>query len=126
RVARQSGGKTLLASYDSNTDTTTAKLPKPACLSGTRDASASHLTWKVPDNGGAAITKYEIWRANSSGSEIKLFTTLNADPHYTDLNPPSDPHLYYYVKAINAVGTGIQSNEIDLIVQNLPTHCKLP
>src|SRR5207248_7710607 len=43
RVARQSGGKTLLASYDTNTDTTTAKIPKPACLSGTRDPLASHL-----------------------------------------------------------------------------------
>src|SRR4029077_14523061 len=48
------------------------------------------------------------------------------DPHYTDLNPPSVPHLYYYVKAINSVGTGTQSNEIDLIVQNPPTHCALP
>lgn len=126
RVARQSGGKTLLASYDPNTDTTTARLPKPACLSGLRDPSASHLTWKVPDNGGSDIVKYEIWRGNAAGAESKLFTTVNADPHYTDLNPPSDPHLYYYVKAINAVGTGSQSNEIDLVVQNPPTHCKLP
>src|ERR1051326_635391 len=34
RVARQSGGKTLFASYDNNTDTTVANAPKPACLSG--------------------------------------------------------------------------------------------
>ena len=115
RVARQSGGKTLLASYDANTDTTTAKAPKPACLSGTRDPLASHLTWKIPDNGGADITKYEIWRGTGSGAETKLFTTLNADAHYTDVNPPSSQHLYYYVKAINSVGTGTQSNEIDLV-----------
>ena len=115
RVARQSGGKTLLASYDANTDTTTAKVAKPACLSGTRDPLASHLTWKVPDNGGADITSYEIWRGTAPGNEVKLFTTLNADPHYADINPPSSQHLYYYVKAINSVGTGTQSNEIDLV-----------
>ena len=118
RVARQSGGKTLFNSYDANTDTTTAKVPKPACLSGTRDSKASHLSWKVPDNGGADITSYEIWRGTASGNETKLFTTLNADPKYTDLNPPKNTHLFYYVKAINSAGTGTQSNEIDLVVVN--------
>src|SRR5207237_6239997 len=84
--------------------------------SGTRDPLASHLSWKVPDNGGADIIKYEIWRGTASGNETKLFTTLNPDPKYTDLNPPSSAHLFYYVKAINSVGTGTQSNEIDLTV----------
>jgi hypothetical protein len=115
RVARQSGGKSLFESNDANTDTTVARLPKPACLSGTRDPLASHLTWKVPDNGGADIARYEIWRGTAPGNESKLFTTLNPDPHYSDTNPPSSTHLYYYVKAINSVGTGTQSNEIDLV-----------
>jgi hypothetical protein len=116
RVARQSGGKTLKASNDTNTDTTAAKVPKPACLSGFRDPLASHLTWKVPDNGGADITSYEIWRGTVSGNETKLFTTLNPDPRYDDLNPPTNKHLFYYVKAINSAGTGTPSNEIDLVV----------
>ena len=120
RVARQSGGKTMFASFDANTDTTTAKLPKPACLSGSRDPVASHLTWKVPDNGGADITRYEIWRGTAAGNEKKLFTTLNADPKYTDIKPPANVHLFYYVKAINSVGTGTQSNEIDLVALPFP------
>src|SRR5438067_2323130 len=49
RVARQSGGKSLLASNDVNINEPAA--PKPPCLSGTRDPSASHLSWKAPDNG---------------------------------------------------------------------------
>ena len=115
RVARQSGGRSIFASFDANTDTTTATLPKPACLSGTRDPLASHLSWKIPDNGGADITSYEIWRGTASGNEVKIFTTLNPNPKYTDVSPPSDQHLYYYVKAINSVGVGTQSNEIDLV-----------
>src|SRR5437899_9707976 len=53
RVARQTGGKTLLASYDGQTDLPgdPARAPKPPCLSGTRDTTTSHLTWKAPDNG---------------------------------------------------------------------------
>src|SRR6266566_3897714 len=51
RVARQSGGKSIFASFDVNVNEPAA--PKPACLSGTRDPSASHLTWKAPDNGGS-------------------------------------------------------------------------
>ncbi|HEY4283680.1 MAG TPA: hypothetical protein VGM62_11510 [Chthoniobacterales bacterium] len=115
RVARQSGGKSLFSSFDAQTDTTAAKLPKPACLSGFRDPLASHLSWKIPDNGGVDIQKYEIWRGTAPGNEVKIFTTLNPDPKYTDLNPPANQHLYYYVKAINSVGTGTPSNEIDLV-----------
>ncbi len=129
RVARQSGGKTLFASFDAQTDTTVAKLPKAACLSGTRDPLASHLSWKIPDNGGSVITSYQIWRGTGSGNETLLFTTLNSDPHYTDINPPASTHLFYYVKAINSVGIGVQSNEVDLVAVLPPapqSTCVLP
>src|SRR5437667_2423808 len=43
RVARQSGGKSIFASNDSATDTTAARIPRPPCLSGQRDAAASQL-----------------------------------------------------------------------------------
>src|SRR5436309_6409108 len=49
RVARQSGGRGLLAGYDS----AEPAAPKPPCLSGARDSAASHLTWKAPDNRGS-------------------------------------------------------------------------
>ena len=58
RVARQIGGKSLFASYDASTDTTTAIAPKPPCLSGTRTSTAAELTWKAPDNGGSDILYY--------------------------------------------------------------------
>ena len=67
------------------------------------------------DNGGADITSYQIWRGTASGNETLLFTTLNPNPKYIDLSPPANTHLFYYVKAINSVGIGVQSNEIDLV-----------
>src|SRR5205085_8546907 len=62
RVARQSGGKTIFESNDANTDTTAALPPKPSCLSGERDATAAYLSWKAPDNGGADIASYKVFR----------------------------------------------------------------
>lgn len=122
RVARQIGGKSLFESYDANTDTTTAALPKKACLSGKRDNTAVHLTWKTPDNGGADITGYNIFRGTTSGGE-------NATPigHTTTKNTfidttanPAVSDYYYVVQAVNSVGAGAFSNEVDLQPAMIP------
>jgi PKD repeat protein len=133
RVARQSGGKTLFLSYDGSTDTTTALPPKPPCLSGTRDSSASHLSWKVPDNGGSDITGYQILRGTSSGGEqVLVANTGNTNTKIDDTTAnPSVAHYFYTVKAINSNGTviGPASNEIDLVVVVPPPPenvCALP
>src|SRR6059058_3296820 len=118
RVARQSGGKSLFA----NLDTTEPVAAKPPCLSGTRDPSASHLTWKAPDNGGSNITGYQILRGTTAGSETVIVNnTGSAKTTYNDTTAnPAVAHYFYVVKAINGIGTGTQSNEIDLTVTALP------
>ena len=130
RVARQSGGKSLFASNDANTDTTVARVPNPSCLSGTRDSEGSHLTWKAPDNGGADITKYQIFRGTTAGGES--LTAIGQTVGKTSFNDPTAdpavPDYFYYVKAINSAGFGAQSNEIDLkvgpiILPPLPYSC---
>jgi hypothetical protein len=132
RVARQSGGKTLLSSYDGNTDIATALAPKPPCLSGTRDTTGSHLTWKVPDNGGSAIVNYLIFRGTTSGSEVQIGQTGVAKNSFDDTSAlPNVPDYFYEVKAVNTSSTpvGNFSNEIDLQVAVLPppqTPCALP
>ncbi len=121
RVARQIGGKTLLASYDANTDTTTANAPKRPCLSGMRNASGSHLTWKAPDNGGAAITQYQIFRGILSGAEGLTPIGYSASTKFDDTSALASVKDYFYtVKAVNSAGTGNASNEVDLIVAPAP------
>src|SRR5437870_1593049 len=120
RVARQSGGKTIFASFDINVNEPATA--KPPCLSGTRDPSASHLTWKAPDNGGSNITGYQILRGTTAGSETVIVNnTGSAKTSYNDTTAsPAVAHYFYVVKAINGIGTGSQSNEIDLTVTALP------
>ena len=48
----------------------------------------------------------------NTGSTRTAFDDATADP--------SVAHYFYVVKAINAVGTGAQSNEIDLVVGPTP------
>ena len=121
RVARQSGGKTL---FDGTTVSEPAA-PKPACLSGVRDtATGSHLSWKIPDNGGSDITGYVILRSTASGGESVLVANTGSDKNtYDDLTAANNtPHYYYTIQAINANGTviGSMSNEVDLIATAPP------
>ncbi len=124
RVARQSGGKSLFASFD----TAEPVAPKPPCLSGTRDPAASHLIWKAPDNGGSDIVNYQILRGTSPGGEVLLSQTDKTAFNDTTTDPAVS-HYYYVVKAVNGVGTSGSSNEANLtVVVPLPPEdvCALP
>ena len=112
RVARQFGGKPLLAQFDPTPAEPVA--PKGPCLSATRDCAAAHLTWKAPDNGGADITGYQILRGTSSGSEAVLVSNTGIINSFDDPIDPSVRHYFYVVKAINSQGAGVASNEMDL------------
>jgi PKD repeat protein len=119
-VARQTGGKPLFA----NLDPVEPALPKPPCLSGTRDSSGSHLTWRAPDNGGSNIIKYLIYRGTTAGGEgvIPLGQTVGRTTFLDSTADPAVPDYFYVVKAVNGVGAGIgaASNEIDLKLGAIP------
>jgi len=111
RVARQIGGKGLLAAFDP----VEPAAPKRACLSGTRDPLAAHLSWKVPDNNGADIDNYLIYRGTASGNETLIGQTKGPTNTYDDATAdPSVATYYYTVKAINTSGPGAASDEVSL------------
>jgi hypothetical protein len=134
RVARQSGGRSIFASHDSVTDLPGApRVPKAPCLSGIRDNQGSHLTWKVPDNGGADITSYQILRSTTTGTET-LIATYSVGPtskaEYVDTTAlDTVPDYFYKIIAVNSVGAGAASNEVDLpiVVPPVPLNpCSVP
>lgn len=71
------------------------------------------LTWTAPaDDGGAAITGYQIWRGTASGGEALLTTTATAGTSYVDSPATNDTTHYYQVAAVNSTGAGGRSNEL--------------
>lgn len=125
-IARLTGGRGLLAKFDPPD----VGPPLGACLAGQRDQTAAHLTWRVPDNGGAAITKYNIYRSTAAGAETLIATTATAKPAYDDKTAdPAVANYYYRITALNGSTEGKNSNEITLPVVAIPpalTTCKTP
>ena len=57
-ITRQSGGKRMFADKDPS-EPTAPEAPGPT---GELLNGVAHLTWEAPDNGGAAITGYKVYR----------------------------------------------------------------
>lgn len=124
RVARQTGGKTLLAQFDA----VEPAAPLAPYLQGTRSATLVNLTWTPPDNGGAAITAYQVLRGTSSGNEKRIATVSGSKTAYTDPRVKVSVTQYFYeVVAINSQGSGPASNELALqVVAGPASPCTPP
>ena len=111
RVARQIGGKSLLSQFD----VAEPVVPKAPCLIGSRDSSGVHLSWRTPDNGGADIVSYNIYRGNASGNEVLLINTATTKTTFNDITADPTQPVFYYVRAVNSVNVagGTNSQEVN-------------
>jgi predicted phage tail protein len=97
---------------------TTTAPDAPIGLSAAAGDGSATLTWSAPaDNGGSAITGYNVYEGTSAGGEAA--TPVNNAPLAADATSFDVPGLtngtqyFFVVKAINAVGEGAASNEAD-------------
>lgn len=100
-IARQSGGRGLFAAFDVPEPT----VPDAPLVTSTRDSDGIHLTWDEPDNGGAPITSYRVYRSESATSGFSLVATVT-NRKYDDFDVASGTPYYYRVRAVNSVGQG--------------------
>ncbi|MEY2528433.1 MAG: hypothetical protein QOJ05_523, partial [Verrucomicrobiota bacterium] len=108
-IARQSGGRRLLSTFDEQELTP----PGTPLISVKRDARAVHLSWSEADNGGSAITEYEILRSTSPGTETFLTKVAPNQLSYDDTTATDQGVTYYYkVVAGNAQGSSCGDNEV--------------
>ena len=71
------------------------------------------VTWKVPANGGSAITGYRVYRGTASGAETFLVTVSASTMSYTDASVGRKTRYYYRVTATNVIGEGSPSVEVN-------------
>jgi fibronectin type 3 domain-containing protein len=88
-------------------------LPSVTSLSGTLGNTQNVLNWPAATGNGASITNYKIYRGATAGSET-LLTTIGNVLTYTDTGLTNGTTYYYKVSAVNSVGEGPLSNEINL------------
>lgn len=78
------------------------------------------LTWDPPlSDGGVSISKYRIYRGNTSGGETFL-TEIGDVTGYTDSGLTNGQTYYYQVSALNAMGEGPLSNEANATTKAPP------
>ena len=112
-IARQSGGKGLFAEFDP----VEPAAPQRPCLSGRRDDMASFLRWRVPDNGGSAITAYKIYRGTTTNNMVLIGQAEGGKTSFSDRSTdPSVASYSYKISAVNAQGEGQPSNVVALVV----------
>ena len=125
-IARQSGGRRLFAHFDPIEPMPPAA---PQMVSAVSQSPGALITWLEPDNGGSPITGYHIYRGTASGAELPLpLATVSGGTttKYFDPSPPSGD-VFYYVKAINAIGEGEHCGELKLTTGGTPeTECVTP
>lgn len=69
------------------------------------------LNWATPsDDGGSAITHYDIYRGTISGSYFNLGTTINVN--FNDTTVIGGTTYYYVVTAANKAGKSVFSQEV--------------
>ncbi|UCE39141.1 MAG: right-handed parallel beta-helix repeat-containing protein [Thermoplasmata archaeon] len=93
---------------------TTPKVPTaPIELTSRSGDSLVTIYWNIPDSyGGSSISNYRIYRSTEKGEE-GLLVEIDDSLFYRDSNVTNDVTYYYKVRAVNAVGEGPGSNEIN-------------
>src|SRR5256712_1882180 len=93
----------------------------PQNLQTTSGNAQVSLSWSAPsNNGGSAITSYNIYRSTSSGTETLLATIGNV-LSYTDTAVTNGQTYFYKVTAVNSVGESSQANEASATPAAIPS-----
>lgn len=114
-ITRQSGGRRLFANFDP----VEPAIPGAPLVSGTISGSVAHLTWLEPDNGGAVITAYKVYK-NASFTPIAIVTQRSYD------DPTYVTGDVYRVTAVNALGESPFCHNISPSGAPIATACVLP
>src|SRR5439155_18689817 len=117
--AVNSVGPSPLSNEASATPTGAPSAPQNLqATAGTRNVT---ISWQAPaSDGGSPITNYRIFRSTSSGTETIIGTVGNVNS-YTNTGLTGGVTYFYKVKAVNAAGSSILSNEASATPTGAPS-----
>lgn len=88
----------------------------PRNLSASAKPTGITLKWSAPtSNGGSALTGYRIYRGTVSGGGAYLASVAANATTYTDKSAVKGTRYFYVVTAVNVLGVGPSSNEVNLV-----------
>jgi len=117
-ITRQSGGKRMFAA----SDPIEPALPEAPGIAGQILNGVATVSWDAPDNGGADITGYHVYRKIGGGA-FTLVATVAATQFAESVNPTDE--ITYRVTAINALGEGPYCHDVTLSAPTT-TACLAP
>ncbi len=88
-----------------------ATVPGAPTLSATAGNGLVALSWSVATDGGSPVSAYDVYRGTSPGAETLLGAVTDATD--SDTTVTNGITYYYEVSAINDVGPGPLSNEVE-------------
>lgn len=126
-IARQTGGKRMVASMDP----TEPVIPGAPLVSGSANGANTvvKLSWPVPDDGGSPLTAFKISRGPSDTGPFTLLATIPGSKNdYTDTTFDPAAQNFYIVTAENAIGVGPSCGAFEppVVTVVVETPCKLP
>jgi len=103
--------------------TTLARASAPRGVTATAGANPGQITitWNAPTtDGGSTITGYRIFRGTASGALTPLIDVGSAARSFTDSNLGEGSMRFYAISALNNVGEGTRSGEVNATTFSRP------
>ncbi len=81
------------------------------------------LSWSAPaSDGGSPLTEYRVYRSTFSGSGYVLVASVDGSTTtYTDSSVSNGVTYYYVVRAVNAIGESVDSEEVRVTPATVPS-----
>ncbi len=98
--------------YSNLVSATPCTLPGAPDVKADGEDKAVVLDWDAPDNGGAAIEKYNIYRKNDTGVYLLIATVEGDVTYYKDTGLENGKEYSYIVTAVNPAGEGPESDAV--------------